>query len=174
MAQVDYASLKCDFDERRIDDANLASRLSEAWATTYRDRSPGCELVEVDQGELTYLFDITAQRVVGVYGRSAPTTAPRPASRMRGFPLPPSEPDRVRGHLAAHSIGGGTDINLIPQDAALNVSGAWRRLERLAQANPGCFVAVEASYDDEAQTPAQLTYVVAASGTLVVEEFSNR
>ena len=174
MIQVDYPSLKRDFDERRIDEAGLASKLSDAWAATYRGSNPDCELVEVDQGELTYLFDIDVQRVVGVYGRSAPTATPRPASRMRGFPLPPSEPDRVRGHLAAHSIGGGTDINLIPQDAALNISGAWRQLERLAEANPGCFVAIEESYDDDTQTPAQLTYVVAANGTLTFEHFSNR
>jgi hypothetical protein len=51
---------------------------------------------------------------------------------MRGFPLPPNTPAVIRGHLVAHSIGGGTDINLIPQDARLNLSGGWRSLERIA------------------------------------------
>lgn len=44
---------------------------------------------------------------------------------MRGFPLPPPEgPDLVRGHLVAHTLGGETDLNLIPQSASLNISGA--------------------------------------------------
>jgi hypothetical protein len=51
--------------------------------------------------------------------------------------------------------------------------GPSRQLERLAQANPGCFVAIEATYDDETQTPAQLTYLVAANRVLTYEGFSN-
>jgi hypothetical protein len=169
-----YEALKRNFDEGRIDEEELALRLSDAWATSYREGCTATELVEVDQGELTYLFDIAAQRVLGVYGRAVPPSTPRPAARMRGFPLPPTGDNLVRGHLAAHSIGGGTDINLIPQNAALNLSGAWRRLERLAQLSPGSFVAIEASYDDGSQTPTQLTYLVAVNGTLAFERFSNR
>jgi len=93
---------------------------------------------------------------------------------MRGFPLPQSERRLVRGHLAAHTIGGGTDINLVPQDAALNVSGAWRRLEQWAQARPGAFLAVEVSYDDGSQTPARFVYVVAADHELRYQRFANQ
>lgn len=167
-----YQWLKGEFDAGRIDEGDLPALLSDAWASTYRGMVDVCEFVEVDQGKLTYLFDISAGRVVGVYGRAAPTASPRPSSRMRGHPLPAVE-GLVRGHLVAHSIGGGTDINLIPQSAQLNVSGAWRRFERLAQNSPGCFVAIEASYEGESQTPARLTYLVAAKGTLTYDSFDN-
>jgi hypothetical protein len=175
--QTDYDEIKTLFDAGRLDDRTLGERLSDEWASSYRARArPGDdpELVEVDQGELTYLFDVTLARVVGVYGKSASTSALRPAARMRGFPLPPDTPAVIRGHLVAHSIGGGTDINLIPQDAHLNLSAGWRRLERMAQAHPGCFIAIEARYGDLSQTPSELVYVVGAGGTLGWESFSNR
>ncbi len=165
------------FDEGWLDKAKLRERLSDEWAAAYRAQAlPGHDpaLVEVDQAKFTYLFDLTLARVVGVYGESSPTGAPRPGPRMRGFPLPPNAPGLVRGHLVAHSIGGGTDINLIPQSARLNLSGAWRRLEQTAQAHPGCFVAIEARYEDTSQTPAELIYMVAAARALTWESFSNR
>ena len=70
--------------------------------------------------------------------------------------------------------GGGTDINLVAQDAALNVSAAWRRLERWAQARPGSFLAIEVTYDDDSQTPARFVYLVAAERELRYERFANR
>lgn len=172
---IDYRALQDDYEHGRLDEGALAYRLSDGWAGAYRARTSGeTELVDVDQGALTYLFDIAAARVVGVYGRAAPTDIPRPAARMRGFPLPPSTGDKfVRGHLVAHAIGGGTDINLVPQSAALNLSGAWRRLERLAQVQSGSFLAVEVSYDDDSQTPSRFTYLVAAAGVLTFGSFTN-
>lgn len=171
--QPDYAALKRDFDQGLIDEDDLARALSTGWAANYLSDGAAAELVEVNQEKLTYMFDIAAQRVIGVHGRTVPTSSQRPTSRMRGFPLPPNRSDVIRGHLAAHTLGGGTDINLIPQNASLNISRQWRRLERLAQSNPGCFIAVEATYDNEPQTPAELTYLVAANGTLMFERFKN-
>jgi hypothetical protein len=172
--QPDYAALKREFDQGLISDENLASRLSDGWTASYRHRTAVAELVEIDQGELTYLFDLAGQRLIGAYGRAVLNADRRPGARMRGFPLPASRNDLVRGHLVAHSLGGGTDINLIPQSAALNIGGPWRRLERLAHANPGCFLAIEATYeDDTTQTPAQLTYLVATNGVLTYERFRN-
>lgn len=116
--QTDYATIQALFDDGRLDDAALGELLNDQWAAAYRAHAcPGDdpEPVEVDQADLTYLFDLTLARVVGVYGRSSPTNAPRPAARMRGFPLPPEPAGVVRGHLVAHSLGGGADINLIPQ-----------------------------------------------------------
>jgi hypothetical protein len=156
-----------------VDETALVDHLAGAWAESYSARYANADLVEVDQGALTFLFDLAAQRVVGVYGRSVPTVTPRPASRMRGHPLPLNATALVRGHLIAHSIGGGTDINLVPQNAAVNVSGAWRGLERLAQQNPDCVVAIEAAYDDESQTAASLTYLVAYERTLTYRRFEN-
>jgi hypothetical protein len=172
--EFDYNALKAAFDQGELDSEALAAKLSDGWSTAYRGRTRApTELVEIDQAALTYLFDVTAARVVGVYGRALVTGTPRPASRMRGFPLPSSAQRLVRGHLVAHTLGGGTDINLIPQSAALNISKAWRRLERLAQGQPDAFVAVEVSYEDDSQTPARFTYVVAAAGELTFESFAN-
>jgi hypothetical protein len=171
---LDYGQLSAAFERGALDVEELADLLSDGWASTYRATSRGeVELVEVEQGKLTYLFDISYARVVGVYGRSAPPTDEYPSARVRGFPLPRSERRLVRGHLAAHTVGGGTDINLVPQDAALNVSGAWRRLERWAQARPGAFLAVEVSYNDDRQTPAGFVYLVAAERELRYERFAN-
>jgi hypothetical protein len=170
---TDYEGLKREFDCGQLDVSALSDRLRDSWAVVYRQHSRECELVEVDQGGLTYLFDISGERVVGVCGSVTPSDAPRPATRMRGHPLPAGRADLVRGHLVAHSLGGGTDINLIPQNARLNISGGWRRFEQLAHASPGSFVAVAAAYDSDSQTPDRLTYLIAIDRELQFETFSN-
>jgi hypothetical protein len=151
---LDSGGLSAAFERCALGVQALAELLSDRWgcwlSSDDRRRS---RTVEVEQGKLTYLFDIAYARVVGVYGSSAPPSGEYPSTRMRGFPLPRTKRLLVRGHLAAHTVGGGTDINLVPQDAELNVSGAWRRLERWAQSRPGAFLAVEVSYDDDSQTP---------------------
>ena len=54
---------------------------------------------------------------------------------MSGHPL--SAGHRYhRGHAIPHSLGGPTDINLVPQLGRINV-GAFRHLEKLAVATPG-------------------------------------
>lgn len=176
MSDVDYEALKADFERGRLDEVGLAAQIIDEWAAAYRARASGeTELVEITLGAVTYLFDVAAERVIAVYGHSVLTQLPRPAGRMRGFPLPTTVPGPfVRGHLVAHAIGGGTDINLVPQSATLNVSGPWRRLERLAQAHPGAFVAVEVGYADASQTPSRFTYLVAVECALSVEQFANR
>jgi DNA/RNA non-specific endonuclease len=173
--QFDYARLKRLFERGLTDVGALGELLSGGWADAYRAAcNTPVELVEVEQDELTYLFDIAMQRVVGVYGKPKPPADAYPSTRMRGFPLPADETSRlIRGHLVAHSLGGGTDINLIPQNRRLNMSGGWRRLERLAQRRPDAFVAVAAIYDDASQTPARLAYVVAVDGVLEYEIFEN-
>lgn len=66
---LDYAELKRDVERFDIDADELARRLSDGWAASYRAGTRGpLELVEIDQGSLTYLFDIANERVVGVYG----------------------------------------------------------------------------------------------------------
>lgn len=174
-SKVDYARLQGEFRSDAITVSELTEFLLSGWADAYRAATTGTvELVEVDQGELTYLFDIANERVVGFCGRSVSPPGVYPSARMRGFPLPIDHARRlIRGHLAGHSIGGGTDINLVPQDRTLNVSADWRRLERFAQRHPGAFVAVEVIYDDQSQTPARFVYVVAHDGTLGYEDFEN-
>jgi hypothetical protein len=43
-----------------------------------------------------------------------------------------------RGHAIAHTLGGPTDINLVPQLGRINV-GPFRPLEKKAVATPGSF-----------------------------------
>jgi hypothetical protein len=62
-----------------------------------------------------------------------------------------------RGHLMAHSIGGGLDINLAPQAGRLN-QGAFKRLEaevlKMAQDHMLSFYWVRLIYTNSSQLPA--------------------
>jgi hypothetical protein len=149
--------------------------LPSAWAAEYRLLVPMAELVDVDLETLTYLFDLTVERTLGVYGRSAPTTAPRPAARLRGHPSynRPGRAATDRGHLAAHTIGGGADINLVAQDHLVNVSGAWRSFERYLQRNPGTLFAVQARYLADDDRPQAFVYSMIRDGRFVYREFRN-
>jgi hypothetical protein len=149
--------------------------LPAAWAAEYRLLVPTAELVDVDLATLTYLFDLTAQRTLGIYGRSAPTIAPRPAARLRGHPSynRPGRASTDRGHLAAHTIGGGADINLVAQDHLLNISGAWRSFERYAQRHPGTPFAVQARYLADDDRPHAFVYSMIRGGRFVHREFRN-
>jgi hypothetical protein len=54
---------------------------------------------------------------------------------MAGHPLSRG-PRYHRGHAIPHTLGGGTDINLVAQLGAVNI-GPFRPLERRAVATPG-------------------------------------
>jgi DNA/RNA non-specific endonuclease len=153
----------------------LAQRISSAWAAQYQQQCKGpAELVEVNLGSLTYLFDIAQGRTVGVYGKSVPTSEARPESRMRGHPsYNHGEKQIDRGHLAAHTIGGGADINLVAQDHALNISGAWRGFERYAQENPGTFFAVQVEYATDQDRPSGFVYGMVRDGQFEHQQFTN-
>jgi hypothetical protein len=159
----------------RLDADAFGDVLASAWAAEYRLLMPTAELVEVDLGTLTYLFDLVVVRTLGVYGRSAPTTAPRPAARLRGHPSynRRGQPPTDRGHLAAHTIGGGADINLVAQDHLLNVSGGWRSFERYAQRHPGTPFGVQARYLANDDRPRSFVYSMIREGRFVYREFKN-
>jgi hypothetical protein len=117
-------------------ESEMLPALVELWLAAYRASTPDAEIVEVGIDGFSHLFDLTEERLVTAYGfpgGAAPGT--RDASRMRGFPKPPE--DHVKGHAIAHQLGGGLDINLIPQDRVIN-SRAFRTLEREAARHPGC------------------------------------
>lgn len=119
--------------------------------------------------------------MLGAWGRSKPPAKPRDASRMRGYPSPQRDSAAPvdRGHLIAHTIGGEYDMNLIPQDAALNrgigdSNKRWRELERYCAAHPGTLLLVRAIYKDNTDRPAELEYcVVRDDGALRLERFVN-
>ena len=84
----------------------------------------------------SYLFDIAPQRLIAAWGVSHGKFAgPRDDARMAGHPRG-GGPLYHRGHAIAHTLGGQTDINLVPQLGSVNI-GPFRVLEKRAVATPG-------------------------------------
>jgi hypothetical protein len=75
--------------------------------------------------------------------------------------------------LVAHTIGGGTDINLVAQDHALNISSEWRGFERYAQEHPGTFIAVQVEYTTDQDRPSGFVYGMVRDGQFEHGQFTN-
>lgn len=174
-------------------DAIVRGRLVEHWTAEYVAITPWVqEIVEVELGTFAYLFDAaptlsTAEtagddRVVVVWGRSSAPATRRDRGRLAGFiPVPASwsHRGRDRGHLIAHALGGGLDLNLVPQSSALNRGRSeegrrWRTLEREAAASPGTPLFVRPIYKDATWSPYEFEYGLVRAGGLHVERFPNR
>ncbi len=146
--------------------SELPDRLVPLWCDDYYFSNPRADLVVVnldDSGSaFSYLFDIQAERAIVAYGVPIYSKHRRDAARMAGHPLSAGSQFH-RGHLMAHSIGGGTDINLVPQLGKLNI-GQFRVLEKrvrkLAQENVRCFYFVRTIYRSSSQTPSYIEQVV--------------
>jgi hypothetical protein len=138
---------------------DIPRSLMPLWCDDYYSSNSGAQLVAVDLDDsgtwYTYLFDITLQRTIAAFGVPIFAKHRRDAARMAGHPNSAGS-EFHRGHLMAHSIGGGTDINLVPQLGKLNI-GEFRVLERkvrdLAQQNVRCLYFVRPIYGDKSQTP---------------------
>ena len=172
----------------------VRTRLVDRWLTSYKRTTRWeTQVLEIDQGELTFLFDAAPtlapdaddegeDRVVAVWGRSATPAVARDRGRLAGFLADRrlwSLRSRDRGHLVAHSAGGGADLNLFPQALALNrglneEGRRWRRLERLVAREPGTPLFVRPLYSSRTWTPAALEYGALVGGTLRLERFTNR
>ena len=133
------------------------SILVDLWEENYLRRFKTAEILSVNTdasgSSFTYLFDYSRERVIGVYGMPIYYKHKRDASRMKGAPLGAKEGTGYhRGHLIAHSIGGGTDINLVPQLGKVNI-GEFRKLEReardLAKTGVRCLYFVRTIYSDD-------------------------
>ena len=111
--------------------------LVEVWLDDYTRRSQRkTEIVETSASEFSYLFDIAAERLIAAWGISKGRhVGARDASRMAGHPLS-AGPHYHRGHAIPHTLGGPTDINLVPQLGRINV-GPFRPFEKKAVATPG-------------------------------------
>jgi len=139
--------------------ASIAETIEPIWCDEYYDCNPQAELLSVslsDSGTtFTYIFDLNLGRVVVSYGIPVYSTQKRDAARMAGHPLEKGK-GLHRGHLMANSMGGGTDINLVPQLGKLNV-GEFRKLEKLAREkalqNQRCLYSVRCLYFDDSQRP---------------------
>jgi hypothetical protein len=108
--------------------------LVDVWLDDYR--SPGADIVETRASNFSYLFDVAAERLLAAWGVSQGRHGEkRDSARMRGSPQS-AGPHYHRGHAIPHSLGGPTDINLVPQLGSVNV-GPFRRLEIQAVETPG-------------------------------------
>ena len=108
------------------------------WLDDYASTSAGPEVVQTRHDGFSYLFDIAAERLLAAWGVSHGRHAgARDAARMAGHPLSAGRLYH-RGHAIPHTLGGPTDINLVPQLGRINV-GPFRPLEKRAVATPGSF-----------------------------------
>ena len=147
----DYPTLAVDLKVRRgpLTEAEVASvfapRFVDVWLADYGRNTPDYDAVETRDAGFThvffYLFDIAAGRLIAAWGLSkGKNVSPRSviASRMKVHPLTNTVNGKRyhRGHAIPHTLGGSTDINLVPQLGAIN-SGPFQRLEQLAVNTPG-------------------------------------
>ena len=132
--------------------ARLAPCLVETWLNDYARVFKDYDVVETKDAGFSYLFDLSAQRLIAAWGLSkGKDQSPRSiiATRMKGHPLTNTVGGRRyhRGHAVPHTLGGRTDINLVPQLGVVN-SGPFQELERLAAATPGSLYFSYWSYSD--------------------------
>lgn len=110
--------------------------LAGVWIDDYCARSKTNDIIETSASDFSYLFDVSGQRLLAAFGISnGRFGGARDASRMAGHPLS-AGPLYHRGHAIPHTLGGPTDINLVPQRGSVNI-GPFRKLERAAVATPG-------------------------------------
>jgi hypothetical protein len=116
--------------------SDVVPYLVDIWLDDYSRSSPSADIVETTTSGFSYLFDIEAQRLIAAWGIShGRHGGERDKSRMAGHPNSAGKRYH-RGHAIPHTLGGPTDINLVPQLGKVNV-GAFRALERQAVATPG-------------------------------------
>jgi hypothetical protein len=123
-------------------DADLLKQIIEylidIWLADYTRTNRGSEIVETRAAEFSYLFDIPTGRLIAAWGLSKGRHGgARDATRMAGHPLSAGSLYH-RGHAIPHTLGGPTDINLVPQLGRINI-GPFRPLEKKAVATPGSF-----------------------------------
>ena len=147
-----YNGIVSRFSAGRRDATYLIPDLVSEWLRDYDALFPGNEIVETSTSGFSYLFDIQSGRLLAAWGFSqGKHTGARDKSRMAGHPLSAGVLYH-RGHAIPHTLGGPTDINLVPQLGAINI-GPFRALERQAVATPGAFYFTYWHYRGASQTP---------------------
>jgi hypothetical protein len=123
-------------DSESVFEQRVIPYLVDVWLRDYERVTQASDVVETTVSGFSYLFDIAEGRLLAAWGISRGRHAgPRDKSRMAGHPLS-AGPRYHRGHAIPHTLGGPTDINLVPQQASINI-GPFRTLERRAVATPG-------------------------------------
>jgi hypothetical protein len=159
--------------------SSLPNSLMVIWLDDYYEVAPRADLVTVDLVEsgsdFTYLFDLALTRVVVVCGVPIAVSHSRDYNRQNRHPRP--QKGFVKGHLIAHSIGGGMDINFIPQLGSMN-AGEFRKIENLAQKNAlenvKSLYFVRAIYNNDSSVPHKLEQcLIYPSGKLIYKMHLN-
>ena len=113
----------------------MVPSLVDIWLRDYERLVRKSDIVETTVSGFSYLFDIAAERLIAAWGFSKGRHgAARDKSRMAGHPLS-AGPLYHRGHAIPHTLGGPTDINLVPQRGSINI-GPFRALEEKGRGDP--------------------------------------
>jgi hypothetical protein len=121
------------------------------WLDDYARVSSTIDVVQTTTSGFSYLFDIMAQRLIAAWGIShGRHSESRDKHRMQGHPKG-AGPLYHRGHAIPHTLGGATDINLVPQLGKINI-GPFRPLEKQAVATPGSLYFTYWTYFGAART----------------------
>lgn len=135
------ATLPADFERA------VTPLLIDAWLDEYARTAATSDIVETRTSGFSYLFDIPPGRLVAAWGISHGRHAgARDKARMAGFPNGYGR-NYHRGHAIPHTLGGPTDINLVPQLGRVNI-GRFRDLERRAVATVGALYFTHWIYND--------------------------
>ncbi|MFL5579668.1 MAG: DNA/RNA non-specific endonuclease [Gemmatimonadaceae bacterium] len=141
--------------------------LIDTWLEDYARGAASDGVVETKSSGFSYLFDVGHERLIAAWGISRGRhDGARDKSRMAGHPLSAGQ-HYHRGHAIPHTLGGPTDINLVPQLGAVNV-GPFRALEREAVATPGALYFTYWVYgrrDPRDQTPTGVEQGLLVPGT---------
>jgi hypothetical protein len=157
----------------------LAPHLIDIWLDDYSANGSTSDIVETRASHFSYLFDIATQRLIAAWGTSqGKISDPRPKNIMKNFPLSEG-PLYHRGHAIPHTLGGLTDINLVPQLGKINI-GVFRILEKKAVATPGSFYFTYWTYEAAkpfsipSQTPMEVDQGLIVPGkTCEIETYPN-
>lgn len=116
--------------------AEIVPYLISLWLDDYARITAKNHVIETTTYGFSYLFDLQHERLIAAWGISRGKHAgARDKSRMAGHPLSQGQ-NYHRGHAIPHTLGGPTDINLVPQLGSLNI-GPFRVLEKQAVLTPG-------------------------------------
>jgi hypothetical protein len=143
--------------------------LIDKWLDDYSRWKFSKDIVETTHSGFSYLFDIDQQRLISAWGISKGRHGGlRDASRMAGHPLSAGK-HYHRGHAIPHTLGGPTDINLVPQLGKINI-GPFRPLEKKAVATPGSMYFTYWLYsrtDDQKPTGVDQGLLIAGQSPLI-------
>jgi hypothetical protein len=191
--QIPYEKILADFPKTHSASLSteLISTLENVWLNRYCKMSPHKpNVLQFQDHGYTFLYDQTSagdsnvdDRLVVGYGYSMVQPKKRDAHRIQGLLGGkieiPGKGVFDKGHVLAHSMGGGTDVNLFPQQPELNrgrsdAGKIYRSMEKYAAQHPNTFVFSRLLYSDASWLPFALEYgVLRPEYTFWIEHFSN-